>query len=110
MLSDRVPNEIPCWEKIKASALALHSRLPQLGIVGWDFTLTPDETPVLIEFNPRPGVGLQQAVGPMFSKEDLDEIMKHVSKVKAEYRPLGILQFKDYPDRKTVHFKFGGNG
>lgn len=109
-LSDNVPNGIPCWEKIKAAALALHARLPQLGIVGWDFTLTPDETPVLIEFNPRPGVGLQQAVGPMFSLEDLDEIMQHVSKVKAAYRPLGVIHFKDFPDRKTVHLKFGGNG
>lgn len=109
-LPESVPNEIPCWEKIKSAALALHGRLPQLGIVGWDFTLTPDETPVLIEFNPRPGVGLQQAVGPMFSLEDLDEIMEHVSKVKTEYMPLGVLCYKDFPDRKTVHLKFGGNG
>lgn len=108
ILPDSVPNEIPYWNKIKAAALALHGRLPQLGIVGWDFTLTPDDIPVLIEFNPRPGVGLQQAVGPMFTREELDEIMKHVSKVKAEYRPLGVLQFKDFPDRKTVHLKFGG--
>ena len=110
MLPDSVPNEIPCWEKIKSAALTLHGRLPQLGIVGWDFTLTPDETPVLIEFNPRPGVGLQQAVGPMFTREELDEIMKHVSKVKKEYCPLGIISFKDFPDRKTVHLKFGGKG
>lgn len=109
-LPDCVPDEIPCWEKIKTAALALHCRLPQLGIVGWDFTLTPDEIPVLIEFNPRPGVGLQQAVGPMFSKEELDEIMEHVSKRKLEYIPLGILSFEDCPDRKTVHLKFGGRG
>ena len=93
---------------MKDAALFLHGKLPHLNIVGWDFTLTPEETPVLIEFNPRPGVGLQQAVGPMFSKEDLDEIMEHVSMVKAEYRPLGILQYPDYPGRKTVHLKFGG--
>lgn len=108
MLSDKVPDEIPCWERVKAAALTLHGRLPQLDIVGWDFSVTPDGEPVLIEFNPRPGVGLQQAVGPMFSKEDLDELMEHVSKVKSEYVPLGLIQFKDRPDRKTVHLKFGG--
>jgi len=109
-LPDSVPNEIPCWEKIKAAALALHGRLPQLGIVGWDFTLTPDETPILIEFNPRPGVGLQQAVGPMFSEDDLDEIMTHVSRCKTECVPLGVISFESYPHRKTVHLKFGGRG
>lgn len=107
-LSDSIPNEIPCWEKIKEVALALHGRLPQLDIVGWDFAISPEGKPVLIEFNPRPGVGLQVAVGPMFSKEDLDELMKHVSKVKSEYVPLGVIQFADRPDRKTVHLKFGG--
>ena len=108
MIPDGMPNEIPCWEKIKNMALELHGRLPQLNIVGWDFTLTPTEIPVLIEYNPRPGVGLQQAVGPMFSKDDLDEIMEHISKVKAEYRPLGVLQYPDRPSQKTVHVKFGG--
>ena len=107
LLADTIPNEIPCWEKIKTAALTLHSRIPQLGIVGWDFTLTPDETPVLIEFNPRPGVGLQQAVGPMFSREDLDELMSHVSRVQREYRALGVIRFDDYHDRKTVHLVFG---
>ena len=108
-LPNHVPNEIPCWSIIKAAALELHGRLPQLGIIGWDFCLSPDEIPVLIEFNPRPGVGLQQAVGPMFSKEDLDEIMKHVSRVKSEYRPFGVLRFKDFPERKTVLTKFGAD-
>ena len=106
-LADEVPNEIHCWDKIKAAALALHGRIPQLGVVGWDFSLTPDEVPMLIEFNPRPGVGLQQAVGPMFSREELDEIMKHVSKVTAAYHPLSVVRFNDFPDRYTVHLKFG---
>ena len=108
MLPDATPNEIPFWDKIKETALSLHGRLPQLDIVGWDFAISPDGKPVLIEFNPRPGVGLQVAVGPMFSKEDLDELMAHVSKVKSEYVPLGLIQFTDRPDRKTVHLKFGG--
>ncbi len=107
VLPNSIPSSVPCWDKIKTLALALHGRIPQLGIVGWDFTLTPDETPLLIEFNPRPGVGLQQAVGPMFSREDLDEIMRHVSKMNAYYRPLGFVTFQDRPDLRTVHLKFG---
>ncbi len=108
MLPASIPNEIPYWEEIKNVALTLHGRLPQLDIVGWDFAISTEGSPVLIEFNPRPGVGLQVAVGPMFSKEDLDELMAHVSKVKSEYVPLGLIQFADRPDRKTVHLKFGG--
>ena len=100
-------DEVPFWDMLKATALALHGRIPQMAVVGWDFCLTPDEKPLLIEFNPRPGVGLQQAVGPMFSREDLDEIMRRVSKVKAGYRPLGVIEFPDRPDRRTVHLKFG---
>jgi len=107
MIPGDMPNEIPCWDKIKEMALLLHGRLPQLNIVGWDFSLTPDETPILIEFNPRPGVGLQQAVGPMFNKEDLDEIMRNVSKVECDYYPYGKLSFKDFPERNTVHVRFG---
>ncbi len=97
----------PCWEMLKGAAIALHRRLPQMGVVGWDLCLTPEEKPLLMEFNPRPGVGLQQAVGPMFSREDLDEIMRRVSKVEADYRPLGVIEFPDRPDLRTVHFKFG---
>lgn len=108
ILSDSIPNEIPYWEQLKGVALKLHGRLPQMDIIGWDFAISPDGKPLLIEFNPRPGVGLQVAVGPMFSKEDLDELMEHVSKVKSEYVPLGLIQFADRPDRKTVHLKFGG--
>lgn len=107
MLPDSCFNTVPCWEVLKGMALALHERIPQMAVVGWDFCLTPDEKPLLIEFNPRPGVGLQQAVGPMFTREDLDEIMRRVSKVKAGYRPLGVIEFPDRPDRRTVNLKFG---
>lgn len=107
-LPEKIPNEIPCWEAIKSASLELHSRIPQMDILGWDFSLSPDGHPILIEFNPRPGVGLQQAVGPMFSRKDMDELMEHVSKVNANYHKLGVMSFNDYPDRKTVHLKFGG--
>lgn len=108
-IPEKMPNEIPYWDKIKNAALELHTRIPQMDVLGWDFSLSPEGYPILIEFNPRPGIGLQQAVGPMFSKEDLDEVLKHVSKVKAKYHKLGVLSYEDFPDRKTVHYKFGGN-
>lgn len=101
------PNEIPAWNKIKEAALFLHNRLPHFDIAGWDFSVTPDGQPLFLEVNLRPGVGLQQAIGPMFSDEDLDELMEHVSKYTLECRPLGILRFKDLPGRTTVHYKFG---
>ena len=109
MLPEETPNMIPGWELIRAAALKLHERLPQMDIIGWDFAVAPDGLPVLIEFNPRPGVGLQQCVGPMFSKEDLDEIMAHVSKQNTRYRPFSEIRFKDFPERKTIHTKFGCN-
>lgn len=108
-MPESMPDQIPFWNKIVNAALALHGRLPQLDIIGWDFAISPSGEPVLIEFNPRPGVGLQVAVGPMFSKEDLDELMAHVSKVSTQYAPLGVIKFNDKPGRFTIHYKFGGN-
>jgi hypothetical protein len=61
---------------------------------------------VFVEFNPRPGIGLQQAVGPMFSKEDLDELLSHVTKSTISQMPFGVTYFNDYPERKTIHSKF----
>ena len=100
------PLEIPYWEKVKSAALLLHQRLPQFRIVGWDFSITPDGKPLFIEFNPRPGIGFQQAIGPMFSKEDLDELMSHVSKAAKWQMPIGVTCFSDYPERMTYHSKF----
>lgn len=106
-LPESFPNEIPCWEKIQTAALFLHSRLPHFDIVGWDFSVTPDGHPLLIEYNLRPGVGLQQAIGPMFSRDELDELMQHVSKYRIKNRSLGVISFKDLPKKPTVHFMFG---
>lgn len=103
---DQFPTVIPYWEKVKTAALKLHQRLPQLKVVGWDFAITPDGKPLFVEFNPRPGIGLQQAVGPMFSKEDLDELMVHISKSVLKQIPMGVTYFNDYPERKTLHDKF----
>ena len=108
LIPDNMPNEIPSWNRIKRAALELHGRLPHMDILGWDFTVLPDGKPLLIEFNARPGIGLQQAVGPMFSLEDLDELMEHVSKVRTEYLPLGVVNFKNRPELRYVNLKYGG--
>lgn len=47
--------KIPQIEIIIKSAKNLHSRIPQLGIVSWDFTLNEDNIPTLIEMNIRGG-------------------------------------------------------
>lgn len=108
MLQENMPNEIPCWEIIKKAALALHGRLPHFDIVGWDFSVTPEGRLTLIEYNLRPGVGLQQAVGPMFSDEDLEELMNHVSKNKSCFKIVGQVKFEDKPRRAShiTHFGF----
>lgn len=106
MMPESVPDVIPCWDKIKSASLLLHGRLPQMDIIGWDFSLIPDGTPVMIEFNPRPGVGLQQAVGPMFCKDDLDELMGLISKVKVDREDLGIVSYPDKPGYRCPHYKF----
>lgn len=96
-----IPNScadaIPYWDKITKAALTLHGLLPYFDIVGWDFTINEEGLPILIEYNIRPGVGLQQGVGPMFSKEDLDEIMPNIMKFKSGFE---IKPFVDFPNKK----------
>lgn len=97
-LDESVINKIPYFEKIKAAALALHGQLPHFDIMGWDFALTPDGHPVLIEYNIRPGYGLQSGVGPMFSKEELDEIMPHVMNHRKSFIVKPYVHFNEKPD------------
>lgn len=78
MLPESVVNKIPYFDRILDAALALHGQLPYFDIMGWDFALSPEGHPLLIEYNIRPGYGHQSGAGPMFSEEDLDEIMPHV--------------------------------
>lgn len=80
-LSDDIVEKIPYFEKIKEAVLFLHHRFPSFALIGWDVSVTPEGHPVIIEYNFRPGLGSGQlAHGPMFGKEDLDEIMKRISK------------------------------
>lgn len=78
-----VPEKIPCFEKIKEAVLYLHRYFPHYGLIGWDASLTPDGHPIIIEYNFHPGLGTGQLGNhPIFAKEDLDEIMKRVYKMR----------------------------
>lgn len=46
---------IPNFEKILNAAKKLHSLMPQVGVVNWDFTIDQDGEPVFIEANTRYG-------------------------------------------------------
>lgn len=71
-----IPNQIPHFEKIKEAVIYLHRFFPHYGIIGWDASLTPDERPIIIEYNFNPGLGTGQLANhPLFSQKDLDEII-----------------------------------
>ncbi len=85
ILDDGIPDKIPCFEKIKQTVLFLHRRFPHFGIIGWDASLTPDEHPVIIEYNFVPGMGTGQLANyPIFSEEDLDEIMNRITTLRSK--------------------------
>lgn len=78
-LDDSIPEKIPCFDKVVKAVKFMHTRFPQFALIGWDMSVTPDGHPLIIEYNFQPGLGTSQiANGPMFEKEDLDEIMEHI--------------------------------
>lgn len=82
-LEDNIPAKIPYYDKVKDCVKFMHTRFPHFALIGWDVTVTPEGHPLIIEYNFRPGLGTGQlANGPLFNKEDLDEIMKDVSKAR----------------------------
>ena len=97
-LPDSTVNDIPCFDKAVKAALALHGQLPHFDVMGWDFAITPDEHPVLIEYNIRPGYGIQSGTGPMFTEEELDELMPHVMKHRKTYVVKPYVHFEEKPD------------
>lgn len=104
-LDESVPGIIPCYDKVVAAVKFLHTRFPQFGLIGWDMTVTPEGHPLVIEYNFFPGLGTGQlAHGPMFSKEDLDEIMERVIK-NGKQKYVSKLEVS-YSDRSqnTVYF------
>lgn len=80
-LPDDIIEKIPYFDKVKETVLFLHSRFPHFALIAWDMSISPDGHPIVVEYNFFPGLATCQLVhGPMFSKEDLDEIMDRVSK------------------------------
>ena len=96
-LPDSVVNKIPYFDKVLEAAIALHGQLPHFDIMGWDFAITPEGHPVLIEYNIRPGYGIQSGVGPMFSEEELDEIMPHVMNHRKSFVAKPYIHFNEKP-------------
>ena len=85
-LSDKAMKKVPFFDRIIEAALYLHSKIPDQDYIGWDFSVTQEGQPIVIEFNCYASTDLYQiAIGPAFSKEDLDELMPLVATWKATY-------------------------
>jgi hypothetical protein len=62
--------EVPTWSAIPRLACQLHQQLPHFDTASWDFTVTDDEAPMLIEVNlSGQGINLHQGNnGPLFGE------------------------------------------
>lgn len=93
-LNDNIVEKVPYFDKVQEAVLFLHTRFPHFALIGWDVTVTPEGHPLVIEYNFLPGFGsCQLAHGPMFQKEDLDEIMERVSKGKIVKKSRCVVNF-----------------
>ena len=79
--------KIPYMQKIIDSAIKLHSKVPQLGIISWDLTLGKNEEVILIESNLSGGsIWLAQiAHGCGIFGENTAGILQYLSKNKMAY-------------------------
>ena len=95
-VSEQMPERVPYFDRLKEAAIYLHSKLPDVDYVGWDFSITPDGTPIVIELNHRAAVTLSQmTTGPAFSREDLDELMPLICQWKAGCKAIPTIAFAD---------------
>ncbi len=94
-------HKIPEFPKVLDAAKRMHSLIPQLGIVNWDFTITADGNPCLIEANCEFAAGydlIQIAHGQGIFGEDtpyifaLSKFLR--SKTKLERDAINISDFK----------------
>jgi len=70
--------QIPSYQSVINVAKASHYHLPYFDLVGWDFAIEEDGSPVLIEFNMTPDLS-QSANGPAFGRYTeaiIEEAMK----------------------------------
>ena len=59
--------KIPSYDKVVASAKLQHLNLPYFNIAAWDYCVSEDGDPILIEWNANPDLS-QTANGPAFGK------------------------------------------
>ena len=101
-LNDNIVEKIPYFERIKEAALYLHSKIPDLNYIGWDFTVSPEGQPIVIEMNSYGSTDVPQiALGPAFSKEDLDELMPLVATWKPSYDCVPMVAFEKRKGHKV---------
>ena len=96
-LDDSMPHRVPHFEKIVSVCKNMHNQLPMFNIVAWDMTVTPEGHPYIIEYNICPAPELQMATGPLFPKEDLDEIMQRIQNHQITNEFKAIVSFPEKP-------------
>lgn len=67
---------VPFYDRVEEAAHKNALRMGHFRILGWDFAVSPDGTPVLIEYNVIPGQN-QESDGPTFG-ELTDEVLGEV--------------------------------
>lgn len=70
---------VPCYEKVKQMALQLHQKVGSFRIISWDFSVSTEEEPILIEMNCMYGGIMyhQLGFGPLFG-EKTDKFLNEV--------------------------------
>lgn len=78
---------IPEFKLVRQKAIELHNRIPQLGIINFDFTLDKTGVPVLIELNTKSGPvwASQIAHGKSFFGDDTDAILEYLRDMRKLY-------------------------
>lgn len=77
------------FKKVLAAAQTMHARIPQIGVINWDFTLDENECPVLIEINSDLGgsiwmTQMANGVGPF--GENLEGILCWIHEMERKWR------------------------
>lgn len=78
---------VPELQIIEQKAIELHNRIPQLGIINFDFTLDKAGVPVLIEMNTKSGPvwASQIAHGKSFFGDDTDAVLEYLRDMRKLY-------------------------
>lgn len=73
------------FQDVVDAAIKMHSMLPQLGVVNWDFTIDNKDEPVLLEANTRGGgiwvIEMAHGTGPF--GDDTDEVLRWMRLMKS---------------------------